>query len=199
MRRLAVGTLLFASATAHAGGGRGAGIGVHAAVGTDVTLGLAVGAGVTWLLGGVVSGAATELGGQIFHARSSESSTEGVHRYDEKTEITVLAIRANFLFRYAPRTSGTFFALGTGAAAVSASWEERSPTDTSLGTPLPGGGSMQDSDGTVGGLILSAGIGRTFGSGLEARLDLPVLYLVSAVGGAPSLVPTVTASLGYRF
>src|SRR3989304_1867411 len=95
------------------------------------------------------------------------------HRMRRLAVGTLLLPSATFLFRSAPRRSGTFFALGTGAAAVSASWEERSPTDTSLGTPLPGGGSMQDSDGTVGGLILSAGIGRTFGSGLEARLDLP--------------------------
>ena len=105
----------------------------------------------------------------------------------------------NILFGYTPRVAGLYYLAGTGAAAVSVSWEERSATDTSLGTPLPGGGSKDEEDGADGALIAAIGIGYTFGGGLDVRAELPVLIFVGGVGEASTIAPTFTVALGYRF
>ena len=82
---------------------------------------------------------------------------------------------------------------------VNVEWEERSATDVSLGTSLPEGGSMQSADGTAGGTVFNLGIGRSFSSGLDIRAELPVIVTFAPPGGASSVVPTLIATLGYRF
>lgn len=175
------------------------GLGLQAGVGTDVTLGAAGFVGVSRVLGKAGDSRRLELGGQLYYHRSEWEDTEGINDYFETTTVTVLAARANLLYGYQPAVSRMFWILGTGIAAVSMSWEERSPTDVSLGTPLDGGGSKQSDDGVAGALIANAGIGLTFGSGLEGRLQLPLLIFFGTPGEASSIAPTLTASLGYRF
>lgn len=173
-------------------------LGVHGALGTDVNLGLGFGAGATYLLPG--SGPMRiEVGGQLFIAHSEYTDDEGINSYTETTDLQVLAVRVNALWHYDAWTPGIYYVLGTGAAGVYVDWEERSPTDTSLGTPLPDGGSKQSEDGAAGAVIANAGIGYTFGGGLDVRFELPVLIFSNGVGEAAAVAPTVVAAAGYRF
>ena len=176
---------------------RGA-LGVHGAIGTDVELGLGFGVGATYLLPGSLP-VRIEVGGQLFFAHSEYTDTEGIHDYTETTDLQVFAVRVNALWNYTPWTPGLYYILGTGAAGVYVDWEERSPTDTSLGTPLDNGGSKHQADGADGAVIANAGIGYTFGGGLDARLELPILIFARGVGEAAGIAPTVTASAGFRF
>lgn len=177
----------------------GSGLGLQVGMGTDVTLGVAGFVGVSRVLGLSGDSRRLELGGQLYYHRSEWKDTEGINDYFETTTVTVLAARANLLYGYQPAASKMFWILGTGIAAASMSWEERSPTDTSLGTPLDNGGSKQNDDGVAGALIASAGLGVTLGSGLEGRVQLPLLVFFGTPGEASSIAPTLTASLGYRF
>ena len=50
---------------------------------------------------------------------------------------------ANYLINYSPGKPRLFFVAGIGLGSINVEWEERSPTDESLGALLPGGGSIQ--------------------------------------------------------
>ncbi len=89
--------------------------------------------------------------------------------------------------------------VGAGFAAVSVEWEEKSDTDISLGTPLPGGGSKQSEEGTAGGTVLNVGAGYNFGGNVDIRAEIPVIIIAGAPGEASAVVPTFTATLGIRF
>ncbi len=106
---------------------------------------------------------------------------------------------ANYLFNYSPNFPGTYFVTGIGLTSVEIEWEESSATDVSLGTPLPGGGSMQAEDGTVGGTVFNFGVGRTFTGGLDLRVATPIIVTFSAPGDASSVIPTFTLTAGMRF
>ena len=82
---------------------------------------------------------------------------------------------------------------------INVEWEESSDSDTSLGTPLPGGGSMQSADGTVGGSVLNVGIGNSFSKAFDIRFEVPVIVTFSETGEASTVIPTFIATLGYRF
>ena len=166
-------------------------------LGTDANLGIAYGLG-----GGYVIPVQTnfvEIGAVVFGGSFSETSNNGFNDYDETTDIVVFGAMANFLFGYEPYQTKTYFIAGIGLASVSMSWEEKSTTDNSLGTPLPGGGSMQSVDGGGGGTIFNLGIGHSMASGLDIRAELPVIMAFSAPGEATSVIPTFIATLGYRF
>lgn len=171
--------------------------GIRAGLGTDANLGIAYGLG-----GGYVIPVQTnfvEIGAVVFGGSFSETSNNGFNDYDETTDIVVFGAMANFLFGYEPYQTKTYFIAGIGLASVSMSWEEKSTTDNSLGTPLPGGGSMQSVDGGGGGTIFNLGIGHSMASGLDIRAELPVIMAFSAPGEATSVIPTFIATLGYRF
>jgi hypothetical protein len=187
-----VAVLLFG----HSAAAEKKGIGVHGAVGTDVTLGLGFGVGVTWVLP-QTSFFTYEFGAQLFFHKSTYEDTEGIHDYEETTELYLLAARANALFNH--HDGGLYYIAGGGLAASSVSWVERSPTDTSLGTPLDDGGSKQEVDATALAAIASAGIGYNTPSGLDLRFEVPLLIFFSEVGEAATIVPTLVASAGYRF
>ena len=106
---------------------------------------------------------------------------------------------ANYLIGYTPGKSGLFFITGIGLASISVEWEERSDTDVSLGPLLPGGGSMQSEDGTAGGTVLNLGIGRSFSNGWDIRAELPVIVTFAPPGESSAVIPTMIATLGYRF
>ena len=72
-------------------------------------------------------------------------------------------------------------------------------TNQILGTPLPGGGSMQSDDGTSAGVILNFGIGHRFSEQLDVRGQIPTFFVSNAPGDATSVVPTFELTLGYRF
>jgi len=172
-------------------------IGIRGGVGTDIGGGLAYGVGGNYLID--LLGNSLELGVMLFAGSFEEESTEGIHTYMEKSDIFVFAMMVNYLINYTPNESGLFFVVGTGLGSINVEWEERSPTDESLGILLPGGGSMQSAEGYGGGTIFNLGIGRTFQNGLDIRAELPVIVTFSPPGESKSVVPTFTISVGYRF
>jgi len=171
-------------------------IGLRAGVGTDVNLGLAYGVGGNYLL--ALSNNSVELGILLFGGSFDETTDEAIHTYEETTDLFVFGAMANYLIGYDYEQPGTFFITGIGLATISVEWEEKSETDESLGTLLPGGGSMQSADGSAAGTIFNLGVGRSFNGGLDIRLELPVILSFSAPGEASSVIPTVIFTLGYR-
>jgi len=172
-------------------------IGLRAGVGTDINLGIAYGLGANYLLD--LQQNAIELGVVFFGGSFDETTDEGFNTYEETTDIVVFGLLANYLIRYTPDTPGTFYVAGIGLASVSVEWEERSNTDSSLGTPLPGGGSMQSDDGSGGGTVFNLGIGRTFSKGIDVRLEMPVIVSFSSPEDASSVIPTLIVTAGIRF
>ena len=166
--------------------------GIRAGIGTDITFSIAGGAGFNYLLQGH-----RELGLMIFGGNFSETSNNGFNDYFETTKIFAIAAQANWLYNYSPGESKTFFVAGTGLAYISYYWEESSPTDISLGTPLPGGGSMQSEEGGTGGVLFTIGAGRTFSGPLDLRFEVPIMvpFGIENVG----VVPLFMLTAGYRF
>jgi hypothetical protein len=77
----------------------------------------------------------------IYYGKFKETSSNGFNEYDETTEVTAFAAMANYLYGYDMGERGGYFVAGFALAYLGVYWEERSDTDSSLGTPLPGGGS----------------------------------------------------------
>ena len=99
-------------------------IGVRAGLGTDVNLGIAYGADVNYLL--TFPQNSLELGVVMFGGSFEESTDEGIHTYDETTDIFVFGLLANYMINYTPDQQGTFFIAGVGLANINVEWEERS-------------------------------------------------------------------------
>lgn len=171
-------------------------IGLRAGIGTDADLGIAYGVGANYLV--TLPNNAVELGLIVFGG-SFEETTEEYNTYEETTDLVVFGVMANYLVGYRPGESSTFFVAGMGLASVSVDWEERSPNDVSLGTPLPGGGSMQSASGSAAGTVFNLGVGQSFKGGFDLRLEVPVILAFSAPGEAATVVPTVIATAGVRF
>jgi hypothetical protein len=172
-------------------------IGIRGGLGTDINLGIAYGAGVNFIIG--LPQNSLELGVVAFGGSFKEDSEEGRFTYHEKTDIFVFGMLANYLIGYTPGEPGLFFVTGIGLAVVNMSWEESSPTDVSLGPLLPGGGSMQSKDGTASGTVFNLGIGGSFAGGFDIRLEIPVILTFAPPGGAASVIPSLMATVGYRF
>ncbi|MFQ5510314.1 MAG: outer membrane beta-barrel protein [Candidatus Krumholzibacteriia bacterium] len=173
------------------------GVGLRGGIGTDISGGLAFGAEINYTRALGFNG--VELSLAFFGGSFDESTNEGIHTYDETTDIFVVGAIANYLFLYSLEKPGPYFVAGVGVGAISVDWEERSLTDTSLGTALPGGGSMQAEDATSGGTIVNFGIGHRFTEQLDVRAQIPTFFVFSAPGEATAVVPTFTATVGYRF
>jgi hypothetical protein len=173
------------------------GVGIRAGAGTDINLGLAYGAEVNYAK--YLGRDAFEIGLDFFQGHSEEVDDSGIHSYTDKTDVTVFAALVDYLFLYSLDQPGPYFVIGFGFGAVSVEWEESSPTDVSLGTLLPGGGSKQSADGSAGGSIINFGIGHRFTEQLDIRAQLPTFFIFSTPGEASSIVPTLTLTVGYRF
>ncbi len=172
-------------------------IGLRGGVGTDINLGLAYGGGANYLI--TTPNNSLELGLLFFGGSFDETTEEGIHTYDESTDIFVFGVMANYLIGYNPDASRSFFIAGIGLASISIDWEERSKTDESLGTLLPGGGSMQAEDGSGGGTVFNLGIGKTFSGNFDLRAEVPVIVSFSAPGSASAVIPTFIVTAGIRF
>ena len=177
-----------------AGQGR---FGIRGGAGTDVSGGVAWGFGGTYLF--PAQSNQVEFGIEFFGGSFEEETDEGNNTYVENTDIFVFALNANLLVGYEREELKPFFIAGVGLGSITVEWEESSATDSSLGTPLPGGGSMQSDDGSAGGTILNLGVGQSFGNGFELRLEFPVIVTFSPPGGASSVVPAATLMGGLRF
>jgi len=170
--------------------------GIRGGVGTDISGGIAFGGGINYMFPSSTNW--TEIGPVFYISNATETSDNGFNTYEEETNLTVFGVLANLLINYNPLSSGGFFLVGAGAAAVSVEWEERSDTDTSLGEPY-GSGSKQSADGTAGGLVLNFGAGYKFEGKVDVRAELPIIIIAGAPGEASAVAPTLTATVGIRF
>jgi len=183
------------AATYHYSSGSGS-IGIRAGVGTDINLGLAYGGGINYLL--YLNNNAVELGIVVFGGHSEETTVE-INTYNEKTDVLVFGVLSNYLLGYKIKKTGFFGVIGLGFAAISVEWEESSPNDVSLGTPLPGGGSKQSADATAAGFVINLGFGMAFKGGFDLRAEAPVIFIFDAPGQSSSIIPTFMITAGYRF
>ena len=172
-------------------------IGIRGGAGTDVNGGLAYGAGINYMLS--YSSGGLEIGIMLFGGNFEESTTEGIHTYDETTDLFIFSLMANYLIGYQSETPSTFFVLGIGLASINVEWKEESKTDSSLGTPLPGGGSMQDADGSTSGTVFNIGVGKSFSGNFDFRVEIPTIVTFSSVGESSSVIPTFILTAGIRF
>ncbi len=172
-------------------------IGVHLGVGTDVSGGIAYGGQIDYTLPKGPN--SLELGLTLFAGSFEEDSNNGFNDYYETTDILVGAGMANYLFRHAIGTGGPYFVAGVGAGAFSVEWREESPTDTSLGLPLSGGGSFQEEDGLAAGFILNLGIGHRFTEQFDIRAQAPTFFIGGGDERDSQVVPTFTLTLGIGF
>jgi len=172
-------------------------VGIRAGVGTDINLGVAYGVGANYLIS--LPQNSLELGVVIFGGSFDETTDEGIHTYEETTDIFVFGLLGNYLIDYTPNEPGSFFVVGFGLASINVEWEERSDTDESLGTLLPDGGSMQSDDGSVGGTVFNLGFGMSFTGGFDVRAEVPVIVSFGSPGEASSVIPTLIVTAGLRF
>lgn len=170
--------------------------GIRLGIGTDIQGGIAYGGQVNYTL--FKANNAFELGLGVFGGKFEETSDNGFNIYEEETTIFVIGAIGNYLFNWSMEKSGPYFVAGLGVGAVSVEWEERSPTDTSLGTPLPGGGSMQSEEGSGAGIIINFGIGHRFSENFDLRAQIPTFFF-DAPGDASGVVPTITVTAGFNF
>jgi hypothetical protein len=172
-------------------------IGVRGGLGTDKDLGLAFGGGVNYMLD--MPNNPVELGVLGFYSSSSETEEEYGNEYTTDTDVFVFAMMANYLFGYTRGVPGMFLLAGFGLGMASVGWEESSPDDISLGTPLPDGGSMHDGGGTGAGSIFNLGGGMAFSNGADIRFEIPVILIFGDYDQPSSVVPTFTLTAGMRF
>lgn len=166
--------------------------GIRGGLGTDINLGLGYGLGINFLF----PNSDIELAVVLF-GHSSEETTVDYNTYNETTDLFVFGIMGNYLIGYKYKQPGFYGIVGFGFSAISVDWEESSPDDTSLGTPLPGGGSKQSESGTGGGSIINAGVGYSFGQ-LSLRGEFPIIISFADYESS-SVVPTFMITLGYNF
>ena len=171
--------------------------GIRGGIGTDLSGGIAYGVGANYLIAANTN--FLELGLSFFGGQFKETTDEGIHTYEEKTDVVVIGMMANYLAGYQPRGSKAFFVAGIGLGSISMDWEESSNTDTSLGTPIAGGGSMQSESGSGGGIIFNLGGGYSFSSPLDLRFEVPIFVTFAAPDRASSVIPTFILTAGYRF
>jgi hypothetical protein len=171
------------------------GLGIRGGIGTDITFGgVAGGAGINKLFDREL-----EIGLVFYYGSFEETDEEAVNTYVDTTKVTAFAALLNYLYGYHRDEGGFFFLAGVGLAYLGVSWEERSDTDPTLGTLLPGGGSKQTFDGSVGGLLTNLGVGYAFAGGVDVRLEVPIVIAFGDTGGASSVIPLFTLTGGYRF
>jgi hypothetical protein len=172
-------------------------VGIRFGVGTDIEGGLALGGQISYILFKDMN--AIELGLGVFGGSYEETSDNGSNTYNETTDLLVIGAMGNYLFRYSLDASGPYFIVGAGVGVVSVSWEETSDTDTSLGTPLPGGGSMQSEDGSAGGVLLNFGIGHRFNRQFDLRAAIPTFFIGGSDERDGKVIPTFTLTAGLNF
>lgn len=191
MKKLTLALCLLISSGIVFGQSQEGSFGIRAGIGTDISLGIAYGGNFNYRLMEDF-----ELGLNLFGGKFSETTDEGIHTYDETTSVFVLGAMGTWLFKHRPQETKPYFLTSAGLGFISYDWEERSDTDTSLGPPLPGGGSMQSESGSTGGLLLGLGIGVTFGGPFDLRFDVPILVPFAETVG---VVPLFMITAGYRF
>jgi len=168
--------------------------GISAAIGTDFS-GLAVGAGASYAWFLKTPGLAIEFAGGFLYHSSEENPTEesASFTYDEETKLGVFHIEANSLLNYYPDVGSAFFVAGLGFVVASVEWKEYETDNATSVRTL-----YDDFDGTSSGSLINLGAGYVWKSGLEARLQAPLMFFWG-VENASSTVFALTIQLQYRF
>lgn len=163
------------------------GFGFNAGAGTDITLGLAVGAGASYLM--VKDPAmSVEIGFNVFYSSFKDyADVENNNTYYDSATTIIYAVAANALFNYDPQKAGIYTVVGLGAGGVSIDWQKWSIDDPSYN---------DSGDDTGGSMIINLGVGGTFGNGFELRLQLPIFATFTGYGTIFS--PALTAWAGIR-
>lgn len=171
--------------------------GARFGVGTDISGGIAYGGQIDYTL--FQGDNSLEFGLAFFGGSFEEDSSNGVNDYHEETDILVFGGMANYLPRHGVDSGGPYFVVGLGVGAFSVNWREESPTDTSLGSALAGGGSFQEEDGTTAGLIVNLGMGHRFTEKFDLRVQVPTFFISSGDSRESQVVPTFTLTAGIAF
>ena len=172
-------------------------VGVRAGIGTDIQGGIAYGLQLNYTL--FQQANALEIGLAVFGGSFEEESNNGFNDYFEETNILVIGALVNYLFRYDMELDGPYLLAGVGVGAISVEWEESSPTDGSLGTPLPGGGSMMSEEGTTAGFIINLGLGHRFTETFDLRVQVPTFIISGGDERDGKVVPMITLTAGLSF
>jgi hypothetical protein len=179
----------------------GSGFGARCGIGTDISLGFGFGVGAFYILSPYRNSSTVwDLGTDIYIASVTEDETdnEGT-KFEDKTNLFVFAVRSNGLFNYYPNKTAVYFIAGAGFVLANVSWEENI---TYYAPYVPHTEKWSDDAFSVGN-VLNLGVGFTFGSGFETRLETPLLIFYSVPGrgneSANSIAPTFTLSALYRF
>jgi len=175
------------------------GVGVRAGAGTDIDLGFAVGGGVNYIMDIGMGDQALEVGLLGFRSSWSEDSSRGALTYEEKSSTLIIGGVANFMVNYDPDMTQIYGLIGFGAAVVMVEWSQSSPQDTSLGTPLAGGGSEEIIEVTSAAAVINPGVGVTFGNGADIRFEIPIFMVANAARNASTFAPTFLLTGGFRF
>jgi hypothetical protein len=174
---------------------------VRGSVGTDIELGIGFGGGASYVWRPSMSGTAFEIGADIFFHHSSGKETED-NTFGETSDWTlsllVFGVRGNGLFNYYPGESDVYFIAGVGFVVASIDYNEK----YYAANYVPGfsyDATETDFEEASAGNVINLGLGLTTGSGLEFRLETPMLFFYSTDGNMTSFVPTATVSVQYRF
>ncbi len=157
-------------------------------VGFDVMdLGFAGGVGGGYRFGG--SAGTMEVLGDVYYSPYWETYTAGINVFDYKSTLIILAVRANWLFRYTPEKMGLYPLAGLGVFAGSFSWTNYNRT-----TLYTEGNSY-----FAAGTVINLGLSWAFTRWLEARFEVPVMIFFGQYGRAAAIAIPLTLSAMFRF
>lgn len=170
---------------------------VRGGVGTDIQLGIGFGGGAAYVWNPGQNSPAFEFGADVYYHNSTDSYTDQRGNVtvsgEDKTTLTVFAVRANTLFNYHPARKSVYFILGFGFVVASLQWEENE------NAPNWNAPYHDEAEGTSAGNIINLGIGVPLASNFDVRLETPLLLFYSAAGKSSTFAPTATIGLTYRF
>ncbi|MGE0157934.1 MAG: hypothetical protein AB7T31_00905 [Gemmatimonadales bacterium] len=120
------------------------------------------------------------------------------HDYHEETRVRGLTLTASLLLAHAPKDSrGPYLLFGLGLGPIDVDWRADSPTDVTLGSPRPGGGSVRTEDGVMVGTMGTAGIGMRVHRWVDLRAQgLTLLVPSTDLREDMKVVATLTFTAG---
>lgn len=158
-------------------------------VGTDASLGVAVGAEYQMTL--QLGSTEMRVGPAFYYNSWSETTEEAVNTYDETATTIIFGVSAN---SYIPASnSGDLsFILGGGAAFMSYEWQETSEGDSSIG-PLVNGVYTDTDEGSGASVFFNVGINKMLNDTMALEVNVP-MFLVP-YGYGTTLAPALIVSL----
>lgn len=183
LHTLAISSMLLACVAASAESNH-----VKIGVGTDASLGLAVGA--EYQLTMEFGSQSIRVGPAFYYNSWTETYTE-VNTYEESATTLIFGVSAN---TYIPTSNDPSlnFILGGGAAFMSYDWQETSEGDSSIG-PLVNGLYTDTDEGSGASVFFNFGVSKALSDSMAVELNVP-LFLVP-YGYGTTLAPALLVSL----